>query len=152
ACESRTAELFFRGQRHDHSGAPRDALRAEVRVLSRLVRRGGRSGRDSDGSGSCSGLLPPDPPQLTTARELLAILWLALGFGPQLPSLLHPDAPEMNRTAPSEYSVSLATTKGPIVIDVHRAWAPHGGDRFFNLVAAGYYDDNRFFRVVKGRW
>src|SRR5262249_49905709 len=44
------------------------------------------------------------------------------------------------------------TSKGPIVIEVHRAWAPRGADRFYELVTNGYYDDNRFFRVVAGRW
>lgn len=50
------------------------------------------------------------------------------------------------------YTVRLETSKGAIVIDVHRDWAPHGADRFFELVTSGYYDDNRFFRVVSGRW
>ena len=54
--------------------------------------------------------------------------------------------------APSVFSVRLDTTKGPIVIEVHRDWAPHGADRFFELVTSGYYDDTRFFRVVAGRW
>ena len=53
--------------------------------------------------------------------------------------------------APAEFRVRLDTTKGAIVIEVHRDWAPRGADRFHELVSAGYYDDNRFFRVVKGR-
>jgi peptidyl-prolyl cis-trans isomerase A (cyclophilin A) len=32
----------------------------------------------------------------------------------------------------------------------HRDWAPNGADRFYNLVQAGYYNDTRFFRVVRG--
>jgi peptidyl-prolyl cis-trans isomerase A (cyclophilin A) len=55
-------------------------------------------------------------------------------------------------TAPPEFRVRLETTKGPIVIAVHRDWAPHGADRFHELVTSGYYDDTRFFRVVKGQW
>jgi homoserine O-acetyltransferase len=51
-----------------------------------------------------------------------------------------------------EFRVRLETTKGPIVIAVHRDWAPRGADRFRELVTAGYYADNRFFRVVKGQW
>jgi homoserine O-acetyltransferase len=50
------------------------------------------------------------------------------------------------------YTVRLDTTKGAIVIDVHRDWAPYGADRFRELVVAGYFDDTRFFRVVKGQW
>jgi peptidyl-prolyl cis-trans isomerase A (cyclophilin A) len=48
--------------------------------------------------------------------------------------------------------VRLDTTKGAIVIAVHRDWAPHGADRFLELVNARYFDDSRFFRVVKGQW
>jgi peptidyl-prolyl cis-trans isomerase A (cyclophilin A) len=54
--------------------------------------------------------------------------------------------------APREFRVRLDTSKGAIVIEVHREWAPHGADRFYNLVEAGYYDDNRFFRVHAGQW
>jgi peptidyl-prolyl cis-trans isomerase A (cyclophilin A) len=48
--------------------------------------------------------------------------------------------------------VRLATSKGPIVIAVHHDWAPLGAARFLELVRAGYYDDSRFFRVVKDQW
>jgi peptidyl-prolyl cis-trans isomerase A (cyclophilin A) len=58
----------------------------------------------------------------------------------------------MQVAAPSVFRVRLETTKGPIVIEVQRDWAPHGADRFYELVTGGYYDDTRFFRVVAGRW
>jgi peptidyl-prolyl cis-trans isomerase A (cyclophilin A) len=54
--------------------------------------------------------------------------------------------------APAVFRVRLETTKGPIVVEVHRDWAPRGADRFYELVTARYFDDNRFFRVVKGQW
>ena len=50
------------------------------------------------------------------------------------------------------FDVRLDTTKGAIVIAVHREWAPNGADRFHELVTSGYFDDSRFFRVVKGQW
>lgn len=52
--------------------------------------------------------------------------------------------------APETFSVWIDTTKGPIVIDVTRAWSPQGADRFYNLVKAGYYTDVAFFRVIEG--
>jgi peptidyl-prolyl cis-trans isomerase A (cyclophilin A) len=67
-------------------------------------------------------------------------------------SLLAPSAPEMNRRAPDTFQVRLETSKGDIAIEVHRKWAPHGTDRFYNLVCGGYYDEARFFRVIEGRW
>jgi peptidyl-prolyl cis-trans isomerase A (cyclophilin A) len=77
---------------------------------------------------------------------------LASGHG-QAPSLLlTPDAPEMNRRAPERFNVRFETSKGVILIEVHRDWAPNGADRFYNLVRAGYYDQVRFHRVVEGRW
>ncbi len=49
-------------------------------------------------------------------------------------------------------NVMIETTAGKFVIEVHRDWAPHGADRFLELVKSHYYDDSRFFRVVPGRW
>jgi homoserine O-acetyltransferase len=66
--------------------------------------------------------------------------------------LLKPDSPEMNQKAPSLFDVVFETTKGIIRLEIHREWAPLGVDRFYNLVRAGYYDELRFHRVVKGRW
>ena len=53
-------------------------------------------------------------------------------------------------TAPAAFRVRLETSKGPIVIQLHRDWAPNGVDRVFQLVEEGYYNDVRFFRVVPG--
>jgi cyclophilin family peptidyl-prolyl cis-trans isomerase len=54
--------------------------------------------------------------------------------------------------APNEFKVRLDTTKGPIVIDVHRDWAPNGVDRFYELVTSRYYDEAAIFRIRKGTW
>ncbi len=47
------------------------------------------------------------------------------------------------------YNVVLDTSKGPVTIEVHRDWAPHGADHLYTLVKTGYYDGARFFRVVR---
>ena len=36
------------------------------------------------------------------------------------------------------------------MVEVTRAWAPKGADRFYNLVKSGFYDNVRFFRVISG--
>jgi peptidyl-prolyl cis-trans isomerase A (cyclophilin A) len=66
--------------------------------------------------------------------------------------LLKPDSPEFTVPAPAVSVVRLETNKGNVDIEVTRAWAPIGADRFINLVRQGYYNDNRFFRVAPGRW
>jgi cyclophilin family peptidyl-prolyl cis-trans isomerase len=48
--------------------------------------------------------------------------------------------------------VRLETTRGVIRLEMRRAWAPHGVDRFYNLVRQGFYDDAPVFRVLAGRW
>lgn len=60
------------------------------------------------------------------------------------------DPAAANETAPDTFAVVFDTTKGPITIDVQRALAPIGADRFYNLVRVGFYDDVAFFRVVPG--
>jgi len=73
----------------------------------------------------------------------LAVLW----WGETLPPSLKAAANQ-----PDQTRVRLDTSKGAIVIAVHRDWGPHGADRFLELVNASYFDDSRFFRVVKGQW
>ena len=68
--------------------------------------------------------------------------------GPAHPALTNPAL--ATEQAPATYTVELDTTKGPVVIDVTRAWAPHGADRFYNLVRIGYFTDIAFFRVIQG--
>ena len=54
--------------------------------------------------------------------------------------------------APDRFLVRLDTTKGAILIECFRAWAPHGADRFFELVTSGYYDDAALFRIRPKTW
>ncbi len=50
--------------------------------------------------------------------------------------------------APATFRVKMTTTKGDIVMELTRAWAPRGVDRFYNLVRAGYFNDAAFYRVL----
>jgi peptidyl-prolyl cis-trans isomerase A (cyclophilin A) len=63
-------------------------------------------------------------------------------------ALLQPSS--MTAEAPAKYKVKFVTTKGDFVVEVQRDWAPKGADRFYNLVQNGFYDNTRFFRVIKG--
>ena len=50
--------------------------------------------------------------------------------------------------APADFKVKFDTSVGAFVVEVTRAWAPNGADRFFNLVKNGFYTDARFFRAI----
>ena len=58
------------------------------------------------------------------------------------------DPSRASEKAPEHFRVRFETTKGPFVVEVTRAWAPRGADRFYNLVRLGFYDDAAFFRVI----
>jgi cyclophilin family peptidyl-prolyl cis-trans isomerase len=66
--------------------------------------------------------------------------------------LLNPKAPELNERAPDTFRARFETSRGDIVLEIHRDWSPHGADRFYNLVRGGYFDESRFFRIRKGTW
>jgi peptidyl-prolyl cis-trans isomerase A (cyclophilin A) len=63
-------------------------------------------------------------------------------------ALLEPG--KLTEKAPAKYKAKFSTTKGDFVIEVHRDWAPLGADRFYNLVKNGFFDNTKFFRVIKG--
>lgn len=49
---------------------------------------------------------------------------------------------------PASFRVQFETSKGNFVVQVDRAMAPNGADRFFQLVSEGFYDEVRFFRII----
>jgi len=52
--------------------------------------------------------------------------------------------------APDSFRVAFETTRGNFVVQVNRAWAPAGADRFYELVGQQFFDGEKFFRVVPG--
>ena len=54
--------------------------------------------------------------------------------------------------APPRFVVRLETTKGAILIECFRDWAPLGADRFHELVTGAYYDDAALFRIRPKTW
>src|SRR3989442_15172767 len=67
-----------------------------------------------------------------------------------IPDFHKPADPGFSAQAPDSFRARFSTTKGDFVIEVHRARAPLGADRFYNLVRSGFYDGVRFFRVMPG--
>jgi peptidyl-prolyl cis-trans isomerase A (cyclophilin A) len=65
-------------------------------------------------------------------------------------ALLDPGSPEMRTEAPATYRARFETSAGAFTVEVTRALAPRGADRFYNLVRHGFFDGTRFFRVVPG--
>src|ERR1700732_1262300 len=87
----------------------------------------------------CSSLLAQAPPAKKAASQ-------GAPASGGAPSLMNPGS--LRAKAPDNYKVQFTTTKGNIVIEIHRDWAPLGADRFYNLVRNGFFADAAFFRVV----
>jgi peptidyl-prolyl cis-trans isomerase A (cyclophilin A) len=68
---------------------------------------------------------------------------------PAAPSALLRTPAKLKDVAPATYRANFETSVGVFVVEVTKAWAPKGADRFYNLVKYGFFDGNRFFRVVK---
>ncbi|MFN2476890.1 MAG: peptidylprolyl isomerase [Chthoniobacterales bacterium] len=94
-------------------------------------------------------------------RALIVVLLLAVcslspstahgSVDPQADSPLNdPRDSFWSESAPDVFRAEFQTTKGSFVIEAHRAWAPLGVDRFYNLVRGHFFDDSRFFRVRAG--
>ncbi len=79
-------------------------------------------------------------------RRLLLLLALAACSKVDRKALLDPSL--ANAMAPSTFRVKFETTQGAFLVDVYRDWAPHGVDRFYNLVQIGFYNRCAFFRVT----
>ena len=75
---------------------------------------------------------------------------LALFIAPALAQSTLENPAGLREQAPAAYKVRFDTSRGVFVVEVTRAWAPRGADRFYNLVKNGFYDNARFFRVISG--
>src|SRR5687768_9310649 len=64
--------------------------------------------------------------------------------------LTRPDPAALSAPAPDSFKVAVETSKGNFTILARREWAPRGVDRFYHLVQLGYFDETRFFRVLRG--
>lgn len=82
------------------------------------------------------------------AIALALVIGGTVGLTAQAPSSKLRNPLALVEEAPATYKVNLDTSKGPVVIEVTREWAPRGADRFYNLVKNGFYNDVRFFRVI----
>ncbi|MGH9628588.1 MAG: peptidylprolyl isomerase [Bryobacteraceae bacterium] len=60
--------------------------------------------------------------------------------------------PPSKKSAPEEtpekFRVEFETTKGSFVVEAVRSWAPHGVDRFYELVTRGFFEDSALYRVL----
>ena len=50
--------------------------------------------------------------------------------------------------APDTFRVALSTSKGDVVVAIYKDWSPNGADRFYQLVSEGFFDQQRFYRVI----
>jgi len=83
--------------------------------------------------------------QQRSARFLIAAaLYLTQCTRPA--NLTNPDT-VLSATAPATFRARFETSQGPFTVEVTRAWAPIGTDRFYNLVRARFFDRQKFFRV-----
>jgi peptidyl-prolyl cis-trans isomerase A (cyclophilin A) len=83
------------------------------------------------------------------ARRALSLVLIAL-----LPALAacgdEPAPPIVTRPAPDSFRVAFETNRGSFVVAVDKSWAPNGANRFYQLAASHFFDDQRFFRVLSG--
>jgi cyclophilin family peptidyl-prolyl cis-trans isomerase len=95
------------------------------------------------------------PKSAWVASAFLCLIAIAAAQGPvdqRNPALKDPKAPLWSQPAPDTYRVKIDTTKGSIILEVTRALAPIGADRFYHLVETGFYNNSRFYRVIAGRF
>ncbi|MEZ4455215.1 MAG: peptidylprolyl isomerase [Gemmatimonadales bacterium] len=64
--------------------------------------------------------------------------------------LLTPRPGDLEAVAPDSFDVRFESSRGPFVIRARRDWSPLGVDRFYYLARHGFFDEERFFRVVGG--
>jgi peptidyl-prolyl cis-trans isomerase A (cyclophilin A) len=78
-----------------------------------------------------------------------AVAVLAIGAGACSHGFGRPATPDLDVAVPDSFVIRFETSRGAFDVMARKAWAPNGADRLYTLVRDRYYDDARFFRVVK---
>jgi cyclophilin family peptidyl-prolyl cis-trans isomerase len=86
----------------------------------------------------------------TTRRATIVLLATLLPAVAAIACKEEPPRRVVTGPAPDSFRVAFETSKGNFVVAVNRSWSPHGADRFYELAASGFFDDQRFFRVLSG--
>ena len=96
-----------------------------------------------------TGNTPPPKPKTSTAQKTASAKTAAAPAAKSYDrALLRPAL--LKDKAPETYQVKFETSKGDFTVSVTRAWAPLGADRFYNLAKHHFFDNESFFRVLKG--
>lgn len=83
-------------------------------------------------------------------RILFVAAALAALTGCSAPKPPEPEVKRERKPAPDTFKVRFETSKGPVVLQIHKDWAPNGVERFHELVTSGFFTNARFFRAIEG--
>jgi peptidyl-prolyl cis-trans isomerase A (cyclophilin A) len=99
-------------------------------------------------SGQTENTAPAKPKSSTAQKTAPAKIGVSSAAKSYDRALLRPAL--LKDKAPETYQVKFETSKGDFTVSVTRAWAPLGADRFYNLAKHHFFDNESFFRVLKG--
>jgi peptidyl-prolyl cis-trans isomerase A (cyclophilin A) len=105
----------------------------------RLAQLGERCVRNAEVGGS---IPPPSTKSTVSIARAFIMLALLLGCACRKPP------PKV--VVPEVFRVKFETSQGDFEVEARREWAPHGVDRFHELLRLHYFDQGRFFRVLPG--
>jgi len=83
------------------------------------------------------------------ASVIVSIMLMAGCSKPPTPAKEEASKEAAKEVVPDVYQVNLDTSKGPVVLEIHRGTAPIGATHFYTLVKTRFYDGVRFHRIVR---